>query len=62
MKNNEKFIWIKKIIETCTNDFHFMAVDKLIELFYELDKDDSLKEELIATRNKKWNKIHFILT
>ena len=62
MKNNEKFIWINKIIETCTNDFHFMAVDRLIELFYELDKDDSLKEELIRTRNNKWNEIHFILT
>lgn len=62
MKSNEKFIWINKIIETCNNDFHFMAVDKLIELFYELEKDDLLKDDLIVARNNKWNQIHFILT
>jgi hypothetical protein len=61
-KNYEKFIWITKIIETCNNDFHFMAVDKLIELYYESEKDDFLRDDLIIARNNKWNEIHNILT
>ena len=61
-KNYEKFIWITKIIETCNNDFHFMAVDKLIELYYESEKDDFLRDDLIIASNNKWNEIHNILT
>ena len=61
-KNYEKFIWISKIIETCNNYFHFMAVDKLIELYYESEKDDFLRDDLIIARNNKWNQIHNILT
>jgi hypothetical protein len=53
--------WLLKIIETCNNDFHFEAVDKLIELFYEKEKDESLVDDLKLARIKKWNEIHLIL-
>ena len=53
--------WLLKIIETCNNDFHFEAVDKLIELFYEKEKDESLTDSLKLARLDKWNEIHHIL-
>jgi hypothetical protein len=53
--------WLLKIIETCNNDFHFEGVDKLIELFYEKEKDESLTDELKLARISKWNEIHHIL-
>ena len=59
--NRDKFEWISKIIDTCTNDFHFEAVDRLIILLYEIEKDDSQKTELENLRIKKWNEIHVIL-
>jgi hypothetical protein len=59
--NNSKFEWVAKIIETSTNDFHFTAVDRLIELFYEIEKDEALTHELRVLRNNKWNEIHHIL-
>jgi hypothetical protein len=59
--NRELFEWVAKIIDTCTNDFHFAAIDKLIELFYEVEKNESQKDELTFLREQKWNKIHGIL-
>lgn len=59
--NRELFEWVAKIIDTCTNDFHFSAIDKLIELFYEVEKNESQKDELMLLREKKWNEIHGIL-
>jgi hypothetical protein len=59
--NRELFEWVAKIIDTCTNDFHFSAIDKLIELFYEVEKNESQKDELTFLREQKWNKIHGIL-
>lgn len=59
--NREIFDWVAKIIDTCTNDFHFSAIDKLIELFYEVEKNESQKDELNILREQKWNKIHGIL-
>jgi hypothetical protein len=59
--NRELFEWVAKIIDTCTNDFHFSAIDKLIELFYEVEKNKSQKDELTFLRQQKWNKIHGIL-
>ena len=53
--------WLLKIIETCNNDFHFEAVDKLIELFYEKEKDESLTDSLKLARLDKLNEIHHIL-
>ena len=59
--NRELFEWVAKIIDTCTNDFHFSAIDKLIELFYEVEKNEYQKDELTFLREQKWNKIHGIL-
>jgi len=50
--------WIVRIIETCTNNFHFEAVDRLIELFYEKYQDEKRKIELEHLRTIKWNEIH----
>lgn len=56
------FDWICKIIETCNNDFHFEAVEKLIELYYEREKDDDKRLQLEVLKVRKWNEIHHILT
>ena len=53
--------WITRIIETCNNDFHFEAIDRLIELFYEKYQDEKRKLELEHLRTIKWNEIHGIL-
>ena len=53
--------WVCRIIDTCSNDFHFEAVDRLIELFYEREKDEGKKLELEIRKKDKWNQIHFIL-
>ena len=37
MKLNE---WIENIIQSCTDDFHFEAIDKLIELYHERTKNE----------------------
>jgi hypothetical protein len=61
MDKNGIYTWILKIIDTCSNDFHFEAVDKLIELFKEKEKDESLTDDLKLARIQKWNEIHTIL-
>ena len=58
MKLNE---WISNIILSCTDDFHFEAIDKLIELYHEKSKDEELTNELKMLRAKKWNDIHAIV-
>ena len=61
MEKNHVFEWIKKIIETCNNDFHFEAVDKLIELFNDKFNDEDSLIELRLMKEQKWNDIHGIL-
>jgi hypothetical protein len=53
--------WIVRIIDTCNNDFHFEAVDKIIELYYEKYQDEKKKIELEYLRTIKWNEIHGII-
>mgnify|MGYP003343387075 CR=1 FL=1 len=53
--------WIARVIETCNNDFHFEAVDKLIELFYEKYQNEKLKTQLEHLRIIKWKEIHIVL-
>ena len=53
--------WVCRIIDTCSNDFHFEAVDRLIDLFYEREKDEAKKIELQLRKQDKWNEIHYIL-
>lgn len=57
----ELFDWICTIIKSCTDEFHFEAVDKLIELFLEKTKDKELAEQLKLQRAIKWNEIHGIV-
>lgn len=57
----EIFEWISNIINSCTNDFHFEACDRLIELFKEKEKDENLYTELLLKRSLKWNEIHSII-
>ena len=53
--------WVAKIISTCTHDFHFEAVDKLIDLYYEREKDEAKQTELKMLKKIKWDEIHNIL-
>jgi hypothetical protein len=53
--------WILKIIDSCTDDFQFEAVDKLIDLYYEKYKNEEDFLELSLARAKKWNDIHLII-
>lgn len=55
------FNWIIDIIQSCTDDFHFEAVDKLIELYFEKTKDADLDNQLKLKRAEKWNEIHSIV-
>jgi hypothetical protein len=57
----DRFEWICKIIESSTNQFHLEGAKRLIELLYELDKDEKQKDELELLRIQKWNDIHRIL-
>jgi hypothetical protein len=63
MENNKDaiFDWICKTIDTCFHDFHFDAIDRLIDLYYEQIKDEQKRAELILKKQQKWNEIHFIL-
>lgn len=58
---NKIYNWIVNIIDSCRDDFHFEAVDKLIELFLEKEKNEELYLNLKALRISKWNDIHLIL-
>lgn len=53
--------WICRIIDTCNHDFHFEAVDRLIALFYEREKDEAKMLELQIRKQDKWNQIHYII-
>lgn len=55
------FEWICRIIDTCNNDFHFEAIDRLIALYFEREKDESKVIELETLKIRKWNEIHHIL-
>ena len=60
-KNDMIFEWVKKIIDTCTHDFHFEAVDRLICLYYERQKDEEKHTELRMLKKIKWYELHDIL-
>lgn len=53
--------WIMNIIDSCNNDFHFEAADKLIELFEQRVKNQDLVICLKQQRERHWNSIHSIL-
>lgn len=60
-KATEIFEWISRIISTSNNDFHFDAIDKLIELHYVNFQNEELKIQLLELKTQKWNDIHTIL-
>jgi len=60
-RNLNLFEWISKVINTCDHDFHFEAVDRLISLYFEREKNDEKRDELELLKVKKWNEIHTIL-
>ena len=60
-RNSNLFEWISKIIDTCHHDVHFEAVDRLIALYFEREKDDAKKDELELLKVQKWNDIHMII-
>jgi hypothetical protein len=60
-KAKDMFLWVAKIIDTCNNDFHFEAIDNLIEIHFKNFKDKKLKLDLELLRAQKWNEIHVIL-
>ena len=60
-KAQEGFEWISKIIMTCKNNFHFEAIDNLIDIHYKNFKNEEHKTDLEHLRVSKWNEIHFIL-
>lgn len=55
------FQWIVNIIHSCTNDFHFDSVDRLIELYHLRENNEQEYIELKLLRNQKWDEIHLIL-
>lgn len=55
------FNWILKIIQSCTNDFHFGCVDALIDLFNEKYKDENKYLGLIEAKVEKYNILHAII-
>jgi len=58
---NEIALWIENIIQSCTDDFHFEAVDRLITLYNERQKDEDSYNDLVSSRTKKWNDMHGII-
>jgi hypothetical protein len=61
MDKKEIYEWLEKVIKTCSNDFHFEGIDRLIELFYDKFKDEAMTNELKLLRMQVWNDIHLIL-
>lgn len=55
------FNWISNIIQSCTNSFHFQAVDKLIELFEARYHNSEATTGLKQIRQNKFNDQHLIL-
>jgi hypothetical protein len=58
MEKIEVYCWIRKIISTCSSEFHFIAIDKIIALFYEKYLDGELRTELSKMRDNKWDEIY----
>lgn len=53
--------WIVNIIDSCTEDFHFSAVDSLIKLYHSKFGDGQLYDELMLKREVRWNQINGII-
>ena len=57
----EIYQWVLNIILSSTEEFHFMIVDRLIELFYTKYNDKDLYMELLLQREIRYNQINGII-
>jgi hypothetical protein len=57
----EIFDWITNIIDSCSEDFHFSAVDALIKLFASKFGEGELYDDLTLKREIRWNQINGII-
>lgn len=53
--------WVLNIILSCTEEFHFSAVDSLIQLFNTKYNDKDLYMELLLQREIRYNQINGII-
>lgn len=62
MQNDSIYDWVARIIVTSNNSFHFDAVDKLIDLYYERERDEAKHIELKLLKKVRWEEVHNILS
>lgn len=55
------FEWIQRVIYSCRDTFQINCAMRLIELFYEKYKDETLTTELKLAHTYQYNSIHQIL-
>lgn len=62
-KKQKAYDWILRIIESCTDTFHFDAALELIRLFEEQfnEKGGTMSYELRKAKSEKFLKVHNIL-
>lgn len=61
-QQNSIYDWVARIIATSNNSFHFDAVDKLIDLYYERERDEAKHIELKILKKIRWDEVHNILS
>jgi hypothetical protein len=54
--------WIKRIIDSCENTFHFEGAQIVINKFKEICDDEDEWIELQDYLNSKYNQVHGIIT
>lgn len=57
----EQFHWVLRIIQSCINTFQADCAMRIIELFHEKYKDDTLTNELRIALKCRYSDIHSIL-
>ena len=53
--------WLKKIIDSCENTFHFEGAQILIDKFKEICKKESDLVDVQDYFNLKYNKVHGVI-
>ena len=53
--------WLKKIIDSCENTFHFEGAQILIDKFEEINKSEADLIEVQDYFNLKYNKVHGVI-
>lgn len=60
-EQQECYVWIQNIIDSCNNTFHFDGAKNLIVLYSEKFKDPNTTAELMLQYGRHFNNIHNIL-